>query len=187
MKIYQLKITLEGIKPPVWRKFQITEDTTLDDLHYIIQAVMGWQNAHLHQFMINKEYYSPDMKDIFGMEDEPETKNTAQYTLARLEAPLKGRFAYIYDFGDSWEHTLLIEKIEEADPAITYPVCLSGKRACPPEDCGGVWGYTDLLETLAKKKGSEYKEMKTWMDGMGYKNFDPEAFSVETVNKLLHN
>jgi hypothetical protein len=181
MKIYKLKVSLEGSKPPIWRKFQITADTDLQQLHHIIQTIMGWQDSHLHQFMINKNFYSS--KDFFG--EDSDDIDSSGITLEKLEAPLKGRFAYIYDFGDNWEHTLTIEVIEEANPAVLYPVCTAGKRATPPEDCGGIWGYADLLNTLASKKGKDYKEMKAWLEDYGYENFDPGFFSVELVNENL--
>lgn len=177
--VYQIKITLKGSKPPIWRRFQVTGDTTLQKLHGIIQIVMGWENSHLHQFIIGgKEFGEPDSEfDDFG----PGTFNEKKFKLNNVVKKEKQRFEYQYDFGDDWRHDILIEKILPLDPSIKYPVVLDGKRACPPEDCGGVWGYEDILEIIGNPKHEQYEEIMDWLGG----EFDPEEFQVDQVNKYL--
>ena len=158
--IYQLKITLLNVKPLIWRRFQVESETTLSNLHEILQVVMGWDNYHLHSFSCG--------------EDE-NIKLSEILTVENLE------FLYTYDFGDNWEHKGLVEKILAPDPNVLYPLCLAGKRACPPEDCGGCWGYSDLLKILKKPSHPEYKERKEWV----VKRFNSEDFNLENVNKNL--
>ncbi len=140
--IYQLKITLLGIKPLIWRRFQVEDDTTFKELHEIIQIVMGWENFHLHNFSC--------------VEDE-------SIKLSRILIQEKLEFFYTYDFGDEWEHHILVEKILPTNPNSIYPLCLAGKRACPPEDCGGDWGYLHILKILKKPSHPEYRERKEWV------------------------
>jgi hypothetical protein len=171
--IYQLKVTLAGVEPPVWRRVQVP-DGMLGDLHFVIQAAMGWQDSHLHEFVVNGNRYGPVMSGDLGTEDEEGV------LLSQIVGGMKKtRFAYEYDFGDSWEHEVLFEKAVEPEPKVKYPRCLDGARACPPEDCGGVWGYADFLEAMADPKHPEHRDMKEWVGG----RFDPEKFSVEAVNK----
>jgi len=177
-KIYQIKITLKKIKPPVWRRLQVTNDTGLQKLHAIIQVAMGWSNSHLHQFIAGDTYYGepdPDYDDDV-MEDENGV------TISQLVSGEGARFHYEYDFGDSWDHEILVEKILPMEKGTQYPVCIKGKRACPPEDIGGVWGYSDFLETIMNPKDPEYEDMLEWAGG----DFDPEAFDIEEVNRRLN-
>ncbi len=177
--IYQLKISLLGIKPPIWRRFQVPSDISLATLHQVIQEVVGWEDAHLHQFKVGKTYYGVTYPDDFdGM---PETRDERKARLEALVSKPKAKFVYEYDFGDSWEHEVVLEKILPPEPGARYPVCLDGKRACPPEDCGGVWGYGDLLEVIQDPKHPEHEDMLEWLG----EEFDPEKFDVEAVNKAL--
>jgi hypothetical protein len=175
--VHQLKMTLDNIDPPIWRRVLVPSDVTLGQLHVVIQIAMGWEEAHLHQFEVGRKLYSGkspfDMLDM-DMDDEDAVQ-------LREVAPKKGsKLQYEYDMGDGWRHTLLVEAITPADPKVKTPVCLEGARACPPEDCGGVWGYADLLDTLAEPTSEEYEEMMDWLGP-----FDPEAFDLKAVNKLL--
>ena len=179
-EVYQLKITLMETKPPIWRRIQVP-DCTLGALHEVIQTVMGWTQGHMHQFIINNEYYG---EAVFG-EMEPDLKMKDEVGI-RLSQIIKGvkkqvRFLYEYDFGDGWQHEILFEKTVEAEPKGKYPRCLEGERACPPEDVGGVWGYVDFLEAIGNPKHEQHREMKEWVGG----KFDPEKFSVDAVNKQL--
>jgi hypothetical protein len=178
MKIYQFKITLNHIKPPVWRRFQVQENTDLESLHYIIQIVMGWEDSHLYQFIIDKQYYTTPFADG---DDFNDSKPAADTILKQVIHQLKQKMTYEYDFGDGWEHVLELEEILEKDPKIKYPICITGKRACPPEDCGGPWGYAELVEIIKNPKHPEYEDMMEWLGG----EFDPEHFSVEEVNTGL--
>lgn len=179
--IYQLKITLRGSKPPIWRRFQVPGDAELDWLHGILQTVMGWYDAHLHMYSANGIRYSePDEFDALGAFD-PGTKDEARVQLRQIAPGAGAKFIYEYDFGDGWEHTVLVEKILQPDPDIDYPVCLAGRRACPPEDCGGMWSYYQLLDALRDPRHPEHAELLGWAGGP----IDPEAFSVDTVNIRL--
>jgi hypothetical protein len=175
-EIYQLKVTLKGSKPPIWRRIQVAGDTRLDRLHLILQTVMGWENYHLHQFIVGGTWFGePSPDDYYEVEDE------RRVTLARIARGEKFKFTYEYDFGDGWEHELLVEKILAPESGAAYPRCLTGKRACPPEDVGGVWGYADFLEAVRNPSHPEHKDMQRWAGG----NFDPAAFDLAAVNLML--
>jgi hypothetical protein len=179
-RIYQLKISLRYSRPPIWRRVLVTEDTTLAKLHHIVQIVMGWDDYHLHQFEIRGRYYSdPEQMedDVFGNEDEHEH----QVTLGDLFRNPKAKFRYRYDFGDNWEHEILIEKILPPEGQTRYPVLIGGARACPPEDSGGIGGYYDKLEVMRNPRHPEYEEIVEWMG----EEFDPESFDAEWINKNL--
>ena len=178
LSVYQLKVTLRNSKPPIWRRIQVTSDTRLSVLHRVLQAVMGWEDAHLHQFMAHGMYYGTPHPDL-GFE----VKNEQQVSLQQVVSRVKDKLIYEYDFGDSWEHELLVEKILPLEAGQPYPVCLTGKRACPPEDCGGIWGYASLLEAIRDPEHPEHEEMVDWVGGA----FDPEAFDLDEVNSALQN
>ncbi len=172
MNIYQIKITLCHIKPPIWRRIQIAGDTKLGKLHDILQAVMGWTNSHLHAFRVGHDTYGvpdPDFPD--------DTKSERNVRLNKI-AQEGDSLIYEYDFGDGWEHDLEIEKVMPPEPGTQYPICLAGERACPPEDCGGPWGYEHMLEVL---NDPEHEEMREWVGD----EFDPERFEVDEVNGQL--
>ncbi|MGC9333737.1 MAG: plasmid pRiA4b ORF-3 family protein [Anaerolineae bacterium] len=176
--IYQIKITLEGSKPPIWRRHLVRSDTTLGDLHHVIQTAFGWWDYHLHQFIVGETYYGvpdPDYEDYLEMNDEQEV-------MLRQVAPREGsKFRYEYDFGDSWLHQVLVEKILPPEPGQVYPVCIQGRRARPPEDVGGMWGYYHFLEAIQDPDHEEHDEYLEWVGGA----FDPEAFDLEEVNQAL--
>ncbi|HEY2343522.1 MAG TPA: plasmid pRiA4b ORF-3 family protein [Chthoniobacteraceae bacterium] len=174
--IYQLKITLRGVRPPIWRRVQIPGSVTLARLHDVIQMGMGWSNSHMHCFRVgNRSFSSPypgvDFKDSG---DESESKVRLDQVCQRE----KTKLAYDYDFGDGWEHEILVEKIIAPESGVRYPICLAGKRACPPEDCGGPYGYMDLLDTLKNPKHENHEEMMDWIGG----EWDAEAFDVVEVS-----
>jgi len=150
--LYQFKITLLGIDPPIWRRIQI-KDCTLDELHEHIQTAMGWENAHLHDFEIKgKRYGDPELIDdgFADFECEDSTRTRISDIVPKSGKPFT--FKYEYDFGDSWEHEILFEGFPPVDSKAKYPLCLEGARDCPPEDVGGVWEYSDFLEALADPK-----------------------------------
>jgi hypothetical protein len=175
--IYQIKITLQDLRPPIWRRVQVRSDISLGELHQIIQTAMGWTNSHLHLFLIQGiEYGEPAPEYDWEVKDEQKVK------LNRVITGEKFKFRYAYDMGDSWEHEILIEKILPAMPEVPrYGICITGKRACPPEDCGGTWGYSQLVETLRDPTHPEYESMLEWVG----EEFDPEAFNVSEVNEAL--
>ena len=174
--VYQLKITLQGSKPPIWRRIQVRGSTTLAKLHAILQIVMGWTDSHLHQFIVGDVYYGipdPDWGD--------EVKSERRVKLGHIVARVNDRLVYEYDFGDSWAHTIVVEQVLVPEPGTTYPVCLTGKRACPPEDVGGIWGYAEFLEAIRDPRHPEHATMLQWVGG----HFDPQAFDVAAVNRAF--
>jgi hypothetical protein len=175
-QIYQLKITLNHSKPPIWRRVEVPDTITLAQLHQIIQAAMGWYDSHLHQFAVGRVYYGvPDPEDFEEVRDERRVK------LNQILTAPKQKLVYEYDFGDSWEHVVLLEKVVPPEPSIHYPRVTAGKRACPPEDVGGVWGYESFLEAIRDPKNPEHEEMLEWAGG----EFDPELFDLAAVNAAL--
>jgi Plasmid pRiA4b ORF-3-like protein len=170
--LYRLKITLRDCKPPIWRRIVVRADMKLDRLHRVIQTAMGWSDCHLHQFAVSGVYYGqPDPEgDDFG----PETLNEKRYTVTDLAPGAKQKFTYEYDFGDSWEHEVLVEEVLPPNPDFKHPVCLGGANACPPEDCGGSPG-------LADPKHEQHEEMKEWVGGA----WDATLFSLEHTNAGL--
>ena len=174
--IYQLKVTLSDSKPPIWRRLQVPADVTLAKLHHILQVSMGWTNSHLHQFRVGEQSYGvPHPDDFEDMIDERKVK------LSKVAPKEKSKLVYEYDFGDDWRHAILVEKVLDPEPGVHYPRCVKGKRNGPPEDCGGVWGYSGLLETLADPRSPDHAEMLEWVGGA----FDPEAFDLEELNAEL--
>ncbi len=175
MNIYQIKVTLRHVRPPVWRRIEVPADIKLDRLHRVLQAVMGWTDSHMHAFRLGMVQYGRPSREFPDMFRNERT--------ARLDqlAGVGKNLIYEYDFGDGWEHELKIEKALAPEPGVRYPRCTAGKRACPPDDCGGPWGYEHLLEVLRDPKHEEHEEMREWIGG----NFDPEAFDLEQVNREL--
>ncbi|MBN1489900.1 MAG: plasmid pRiA4b ORF-3 family protein [Phycisphaerae bacterium] len=177
--VYRLKVTLREVSPPVWRRIEIPASTYLDDLHLMIQAAMGWENFHLHKFVINGcDYGEPD-PDY----DDPPMEAGSQYTLRQLLRRAGSRFVYEYDFGDGWIHDVLLEKIVAPAPGVIYPVCVAGERACPPEDCGGPWGYGELLKIVTNPMHDDYDGFVEWLGG----EFDPAVFDIDEANGLLED
>lgn len=177
-QIYQIKVTLDNTHPPVWRRIQAPGNTTLLKLHDILQIVMGWDDYHLHMFTIEGTIYGNPADDGYG---DLGTVDEARVRLNQVISREGQRFSYEYDFGDSWNHTLLVEKILPSQEGARYPICLKGKRACPPEDVGGVWGYENFLEAIRNPDHDEHEEYLNWIGG----EFDPEAFDLEEVNAQL--
>jgi len=177
--IYQLKITLKYSKPPIWRRVLVPSNFTLGQLHTIIQTVMGWADYHLHQFTIRRDYYGPNLPDIGPMAYWDEDKVTLGEVVGDGD-----KFLYEYDFGDSWIHTIKVEKVLPPEPGQQYPVCIRGRRACPPEDVGGMMGYFMFLEIIADPTHPEHEDYRDWLG----RDFDPEKFDLEMVNNALrHN
>ena len=178
-QVFQFKITLKGIKPPIWRRIQVPETYTFWDLHVAIQDAMGWDDYHLHEF----ELVNPltGLKQSIGSPDKEfdrEVFSELKQNLVDFFSMENRSAVYTYDFGDNWEHKIQLEKILPREEGVTYPICIKGKRACPPEDCGGIWGYAELLEILGNPNHEEYEEMLEWLGG----EFDPEHFDVEEIS-----
>ncbi len=174
--VYQLKITLQNIKPRVWRRVLVDGSSTLDQVHLVIQAAFGWWNYHLHEFEFDGIRYGvPDPDDDWGM-----PIRDGQFTPLDTLATEDATFDYTYDFGDGWTHRALVEKILPA-AGLTVPACIGGRRACPPEDCGGPWGYQELLDILSDPTHEEHRERVEWL---GHP-FDPEAFDPSDFERNM--
>jgi len=184
-QVYQFKVTLKDVKPPIWRRIQVPSTYSFWDLHVAIQDAMGWLDCHLHEFRVrdvNGQMLSfgipdDDFGDDFGDEILPGWKHRISKYLS-LAKPV---FEYVYDFGDDWRHKVELEAVLPAEREAVYPRCIKGKRACPPEDCGGPWGYQELLQVLADTGQEGYEEMKEWVDSMKEGPFDPESFDPSSV------
>jgi hypothetical protein len=177
--ILQLKISLMHSKPPIWRRVLVDKSITFADLHEIIQAAMGWYNSHLHEFIVDDQRLSVPYDDPNEYEvdiiDERKVK---------LNKPIRAagqKFRYNYDFGDYWEHQIVVEKLLPRDPAIAYPTCIKGKGNCPPEDCGGIYGFYGLLEALADPKHPDHEDMREWVG----EDYDPDHFDLAEINQRL--
>ena len=209
--IYTLRISLRNSKPPIWRRVAVPSDITLGQLHEVIQIAMGWTNSHLHQFVLRDKSLKPSRDEIrkvgeadiwddafmarmrgervFTMLTTPfgdpiedmEGEDEDAVTLAEVCPKVKSKLTYEYDFGDGWEHTIEVQKIEEPKPGVEYPVCLAGKLACPPEDCGGIYGYYHMLDVVADAAHEEHDDLVEWLGD----DFDPDAFDIDEVNDML--
>lgn len=173
--VYQIKVSLREITPPIWRRVQVPGNITLAKLHLVLQIVMGWTNSHLHRFSIGGvDYAEPDPDGHLNFQSDRR---------ARLNNVVgaKQKFEYEYDFGDSWWHEIGVEKTLQPEPGASHPICVAGERACPPEDCGGVWGYQEFLEAIMNPAHREHEELLAWVGG----SFDPEMFDLDAINASL--
>jgi hypothetical protein len=176
--IVQIKVKLLGVtKPPLWRRLQLRADARLDQLHEILQAALGWENHHLHVFSFGDEEFGIPDREL-GFSDE------RQVTLGEL-IDLGARFRYTYDFGDDWEHEIVVDDLLDADPDTHYPVPVAAKGACPPEDCGGSWGYANLKEILADPNHDEHQDMLEWLSLDNASEFDAAAVTTEDIDHEL--
>jgi hypothetical protein len=179
--VYQFKITLLESQPPIWRRIQV-RDCTLDKLHEHIQTATGWTNSHLHHFQVKDQLYGDPVLLQENFEDmEYEDSTTTRVSDILPKTGRRCRFQYEYDFGDSWHHEVLFEGVVRADPKAKYPLCLEGERACPPEDCGGIWGYPDFLEAIQIPEHERHEELLEWVGG----RFDPEEFDSAKATKAM--
>ncbi|MHC4699003.1 MAG: plasmid pRiA4b ORF-3 family protein, partial [Planctomycetota bacterium] len=180
-RLYQFKITLKDIRPPIWRRIQV-KDCSLDKLHEHIQTAMGWTNSHLHRFKIDDTLYGdPDLL-CEGWEDESSPVNSLETKVSTIipEDGTQIRFEYEYDFGDGWEHEILFERCLQAEKGYRYPVCVEGERACPPEDVGGTYGYEEYLEAITDPEHEEHESFMKWRGP-----FDPEAFDAAATTRRM--
>lgn len=184
---YQLKVTLKGVRPPIWRRFRVPGKISLARLHLVLLTVMGWQGGHLYEFQIGQRRIGEPaprslMADFYG----EKTEDANRIELRRV-APREGaRLVYVYDFGDDWQHQIVVEKTTCPEADADRIVCLDGRRACPPEDCGGVWGYADLTADLAEPAGADSPERLRWLEEV-HGRHDPEHFDPVEVTRRLAN
>jgi len=172
--VYQFKVTLRDVSPPIWRRIQVWGDYTLDQLHRVLQMAMGWENYHEYEFHVaGRNYRLPDP-------DEPDVLDAKRTRISNVFIKPGSDSEYVYDFGDYWRHDLQLETVSEPEPNAAYPRCLDGARNCPPEDVGGAPAYEDYLAALADPCHKAHQEMILWRG-----RFDPETFSVEKFNHRI--
>jgi len=187
-KILQLKIDLNYIRPTITRTVLVPDDYSFYQLHHLIQISMGWSNYHLFSFR-EKEYVIElpdefdDVDNDSGLGKKVKKIDPRKIYLGEYFNAEKVKINYEYDFGDSWGHSVTLQKITEAEKARTYPVCIKAKQNCPPEDCGGFPGYMNLVEIMQKKKGREYAEMVEWLGG----EYNPSEVDIDFINDTLSN
>jgi hypothetical protein len=177
-RVHRLKITLRGSRPPIWRRLEVPSTIRLDWLHEVLQTAFGWENYHMWVFRTDRgEYGEPDPGLGF--------RAAAGVSLAGVAPAAGARLNYTYDFGDDWEHDILVEAVERAAAVVGYPRCTGGRRAGPSEDSGGIWGYSDLLEVLADTDHPEHAERLDWLGLSSAAEFDPAAFDRAEIDRLL--
>ncbi|HVH89717.1 MAG TPA: plasmid pRiA4b ORF-3 family protein [Terriglobales bacterium] len=181
-EIYQLKVTLLGTRPPIWRRLLVPSDLTLAQLHDVLQVAMRWQESHMHEFSAGGRHFGrPNPEDrLMGM---PPVEDERRVRLSNVLQRISAKVIYTYDLGDSWEHSIVLEKRLPAAPDMAYPICIDGRLACPPEDCGGIPGFYDLLDALRDPTHEQHDELQNWVGD----DYDPEAFSIEDVNRMLRH
>ncbi|MBN9096797.1 MAG: plasmid pRiA4b ORF-3 family protein [Pseudonocardia sp.] len=176
--IYQIKVGLRGATPPIWRRLEVPADISLARLHRIIQVAFGWEDGHLHVFSTPYgEFGIPDAE--LGHRAE------SPVTFEQVAPTARSTIRYTYDFGDDWEHDVMVEKVLARDTTVSYPRCTGGRRAAPPEDCGGIWGYTDLLAVLADPTHPDHDDRLEWLGLTAAGDFDPAQFNPHTVTQAL--
>ena len=180
-EIYQIKVQLKGIRPPIWRRVLISDSVKLDELHHTIQIVMGWHNCHLHQFITQDGRYGMKADDFdSGWEDD--LVDESKVKIKDVFSHEGDSVLYEYDFGDGWEHKITLEKILPFDNKQILPCCVKGKRGCPPEDVGGIWGYEEFIEKWVDENHPEHEDMRGWAEDFQ----GPEYFDLAETNQLLH-
>lgn len=179
-QVYVIEVSLKDIKPRIWRRIAVPGEFTLDQVHQVIQTAMGWGSEHLHEFEIGGQSYGmPDPEDTMGWSDD--MLDDSEVRLCDVVKDEDETFHYTYDFGDDWRHQLVVKRIEPPKEGTRYPNCEAGKRAAPPEDCGGPYGYADILEALKDPKNKKYAELLEWVG----KDYDPEACDLQAINARL--
>jgi len=182
---FQFKIQIKGItKPPVWRRVEVPATMTFEEFHEVIQTVFPWMDMHLYQFSPKGYGSNPVIAPAIDEMDKPDMKEE-KTKLSEFFNAEKQTFTYIYDFGDDWNHLITLEKI--TDKPCPSPVCLAGKGACPPDDCGGIWGYERLKGILANPSHEEYEEVREWLGLEEDDTWDPDEFDIEGANEALGN
>ena len=179
--VYRIRVSLRDATPPIWRQLEVVGDISLANLHEVIQVAFGWGGHHLHVFETPYGDFGqpdPDME----LDHRPE----APVTLEQVAPDVTSTVLYTYDFGDRWDHDIAIEQIAARDPAVEYPRCTGGGRAAPPDDCGGVWGYANVIRVVGDPSDPEHDRMMTWLGLGNPAEFDPDAFDAEMINLVLH-
>ena len=179
--VHRLKVTLRQVKPPIWRRIEVPSEIKLSDLSDALEAAMGWYGGHLHAFQAGGVTYELPDPDGFGFGQRAVDERKAR--LGEVLPTVGSKMRWDYDFGDGWEHDVLVEAVEPRRSDAIYPMCVAGKRACPPEDCGGPWGYGNLLEALADPSHLEHDDLTEWAPP----GFDPEAFDAGEATEAMRS
>ena len=174
MEVYAMKVTLLGTSPPVWRRVLVDRDMTLRDLHLTLQAVMGWENSHLHQFVLPRRWNRNPQRDFCT-----KIVNESRTRVGDVIGTAGERLLYEYDLGDGWRHELRLEDVLLGDESF-QPMCVAGERCCPPEDCGGPQGFAAMLAALRNASDSSHEEVCEWLG-----DFDPASFSADEITRRL--
>ena len=174
MEVYVVKVSLLGTSPPVWRRILVPRDITLQHLHRTLQTVMGWTNSHLHQFVVQRQRISNPRSRV-----GTKIANENRTTLGELIWAVGARLLYEYDFGDGWQHELLLEEVLVGDESFQQ-ICDAGTQCCPPEDCGGPQGFAELLQALQDANNPSHEEVCEWLG-----DYVPESFSADEINRRL--
>lgn len=177
-RIYQLRVSLDEIQPTIWRRLWVADTLTLAKLDRVIQAAMGWTNSHLHEFKIAGQRYG--IPDDEWPDDNPPSDDRRS-RIGPVLGDSVNEFSYLYDFGDHWQHTVKVEKLLKPNEINTWPTCLAGQNACPPEDVGGIGGYMEFLEAVRDPTHDEHIAMWRWSGGP----FDPAGFDVNATNAAI--
>lgn len=176
--VHKIKTTLRDSRPPIWRRPEVPSGITLRELHDVIQAAFGWEDYHMWAFDSGRDRYGIADRDL-GI------RSAASKRLGQVAPHTGDRLRYTYDFGDGWEHDILVEDVTAPKAGTVSPRCLTGRRACPPEDCGGIWGYDHLLEILADPHHEDHEDRLEWLGLDSAGQFDPAAFDAARVNSAL--
>lgn len=176
--VHQLKVTVRDVDPPVWRRIALRSDVSLGEMAAVLEGAMGWAGYHLHQLQVGDVRYG--MRDP---DSEAHELDENQFQIASVLSEIGMEMAWIYDFGDGWEHDVVVEAIGPPEPGVEYPVCLDGQRACPAEDCGGPGGYAYLLEVVENPQHPEYAELSDWLSP----DFDPEHFDADAATDAMRS
>jgi hypothetical protein len=177
-RMLQLKVVLVGSNPPIWRGLLVPTDLPLEMFHHTLQFAMGWEDCHMHQFIQGKTTY---VSRMVGVDEDYGECDEGLFTVGNLLGGRARTLFYVYDFGDSWVHHITREKILPLDPAKVHPECLAGELACPPEDCGGIFGYYHMLEVVGNPRHPEHEDIVSWIG----RKFDPAAFDLAKTNRTL--
>ncbi len=178
----QIEVTLYRVRPEIWRRLLVPANARLDWLHAVLQVAMGWNNSHLHRFNVNGRLYSNTQYHFAEYEDDPVILEEADFKLGDVVYGEGAIFSYEYDFGDDWQHQMVVDRVLPPDSGVPRAaLCTDGQRACPPEDCGGSWGYEELLSALRNRRHPEHARMRQWVG----REFDAEAFDIAYTNLWL--
>lgn len=173
--IYQLKITLLEIHPPIWRRIQVPSTLLLCCLHDALQAVLGWKDSHLHQFEKDGKYWGEPQ---YYEDEDLDVVADRDVTIGKVLEAEGESLTYVYDFGDNWQHEIMLETIIPTNAILKTPICLDGERRCPPEDVGGASGYEEFLEVIVDPTHEEYEHYLGWAGGHFVDEFDVKAVNT---------